>query len=578
MTAQAILLDPIEKQLELARIASKTDLKKSFSLARLAKKKAESAGYTKGIADAYRIIGNNYSAQNKLPAAVDFYNKALELYQKEGDTKGISMIYNNLGIANFKMFKYTEAINFYFKSLKLKEEAKDKKGTLSTLINIGAIYQRQANYDEAIRFYQRAAATAEKLNDTTSLAASLQNMGETLIEQKKYRQALKALSKAADIFIKSKNYIDLVSTYINMGIVYRSLGKLGDELKMYEAGKAIAEKQKLQQELGVCLQNTGEALLKARKYGPALEHLQKAVTLLEKTGSHPSRTMAYKLLAKLYRMRKDYKRSLLNQEKYATEIFDIYNKDRGHQINEIHMRYEVEKREKEAEIFRLKNVELKNALKSLDAEKKRSDSLLKNILPAEVAEDLKTKGRSDVRYFENVTVMFIDIKNFTQHTEKTEPAKLVEKLGLYFTAFEKIIAAYKIEKIKTIGDAFLCACGLPVPDKKHAEKMVKAASEIIAFADGQKQQLGSNVFEVRIGIHSGPVIAGIIGTQKFAYDIWGDTVNTAARMEQSGEAGKINISHSTYNLVKKKVSCLYRGKLPAKNKGEIDMYFVETIC
>ena len=115
-------------------------------------------------------------------------------------------------------------------------------------------------------------------------------------------------------------------------------------------------------------------------------------------------------------------------------------------------------------------------------------------------------------------------------------------------------------------------------NKKHAEKMVKAASEIIAFADGQKQQLGSNVFEVRIGIHSGPVIAGIIGTQKFAYDIWGDTVNTAARMEQSGEAGKINISHSTYNLVKKKVSCLYRGKLPAKNKGEIDMYFVETIC
>jgi ligand-binding sensor domain-containing protein/class 3 adenylate cyclase len=213
----------------------------------------------------------------------------------------------------------------------------------------------------------------------------------------------------------------------------------------------------------------------------------------------------------------------------------------------------------------------------LSEEKDRSESLLLNILPQNVAEELKTKGRSEARMFQNVTVIFTDFVNFTGISETLSPDKLVSQLHECFTAFDEIIDRNGLEKIKTIGDAYLAVCGLPDADNQHTVKVVKAAREIMQFMDTKKKQLGDSIGldEIRIGIHSGDVVAGIVGVKKFAYDIWGDTVNTAARMEQNGEKNKINVSGVTYELIKDQFTCTHRGKIPAKNKGEIDMYFVE---
>jgi len=208
----------------------------------------------------------------------------------------------------------------------------------------------------------------------------------------------------------------------------------------------------------------------------------------------------------------------------------------------------------------------------------QSDALLLNILPAEIAGELKKKGSTEARHFEEVTVMFTDFKDFTRITENLSPAELVAELDLLFKSFDHIISGYDIEKIKTIGDAYMCAGGLPMPSTTHAVNMVRAAMDILEYMKGHNQesiQKGREPFEIRIGIHTGPVVAGIVGDKKFAYDIWGDTVNIAARMESSGEAGKINISGATYALVKDKVTSTHRGKIYAKNKGEIDMYFVD---
>jgi class 3 adenylate cyclase len=150
----------------------------------------------------------------------------------------------------------------------------------------------------------------------------------------------------------------------------------------------------------------------------------------------------------------------------------------------------------------------------------------------------------------------------------------VEELHTCFKAFDEIIGRHNIEKIKTIGDAYLAVSGLPLTDANHADNVMKAAMEIRAFMLGRRQELGGDTFEVRIGVHTGPVVAGIVGVKKFAYDIWGDTVNTAARMEQKSEAGKINISQSTYEIVKDKYACAYRGEIDVKNKGMMKMYFV----
>ncbi len=210
--------------------------------------------------------------------------------------------------------------------------------------------------------------------------------------------------------------------------------------------------------------------------------------------------------------------------------------------------------------------------RELTLEKQKSDDLLLNILPAEVAHELREDGVSEAKNYNNVSVLFTDFVNFTGISETLTPQELVSELHICFKGIDEIIEKYKLEKIKTIGDAYLAVCGLPIKCDTHAINTIQAAKAVLEFIESRKKAGG--LFDIRIGIHSGPVIAGIVGIKKFAYDIWGDTVNTAARMEQNSEAGKINISGATWELVKHQYVTIHRGKIAAKNKGDIDMYFV----
>ena len=245
--------------------------------------------------------------------------------------------------------------------------------------------------------------------------------------------------------------------------------------------------------------------------------------------------------------------------------------------------------------------EVMQRTRELSTEKRRSDALLLNILPGEVADELKAKGTAEAKLFDQVTVLFTDFKGFTELSERMSPKDLVHDLHECFSAFDRICVKHGLEKIKTIGDAYMAAGGLPRPNATHAYDVLNAALEIrdfIAQGKKHKQEKGLPWFEIRIGVHSGPVVAGIVGVNKFQYDIWGDTVNTASRMESSGEVGKVNISEATYRLVKdtvvssrlsehslttenqqptaqKAFTFSPRGKVLAKGKGEMEMYFVQ---
>ncbi len=226
------------------------------------------------------------------------------------------------------------------------------------------------------------------------------------------------------------------------------------------------------------------------------------------------------------------------------------------------------------------NLELKVTERTieLEEEKRKSDELLLNILPAEIAEELKKTKKTTPQFFEKVTVMFTDFKGFTSLSETMTPTELVDELGACFSQFDSIVEKYNIEKIKTIGDSYMCVGGLPVANSTHSKDVILAALEIRDWMEKRNsiaRENGKPFFEIRIGLDTGPVIAGVVGTKKFAYDTWGDTVNTASRMESSGETGKVNISGKTYNIIKDAFDCEYRGKIEAKNKGFIDMYFVE---
>ena len=216
--------------------------------------------------------------------------------------------------------------------------------------------------------------------------------------------------------------------------------------------------------------------------------------------------------------------------------------------------------------------------KILDKQNHEIEGLLLNILPKETAKELQQDGYATPRYYESVSVLFTDFIGFTKIAEGLKPHELIAELNSYFNAFDDIIEKYHLEKIKTIGDAYMCAGGIPTPNTTHPCRIVKAGlamQEYMEAKNVQRKKKGKQPWGLRVGIHTGPIVAGVVGNKKYAYDIWGDTVNIASRMESKGEIGKVNISAATYALINDTYSCQYRGKIAANNKGNVNMYFIE---
>jgi len=224
--------------------------------------------------------------------------------------------------------------------------------------------------------------------------------------------------------------------------------------------------------------------------------------------------------------------------------------------------------------------EIEKQKQEIEAEKRRSEDLLKNILPEETSRELMIHGEAKTQFYKKVTVLFSDFQGFTKTCENMHPQEIVRELATYFSKFEEFCEEHYVEKIKTIGDAYMCAGGIPMRNNSNPIDVVLLGLDIVRYIEKtniKKKQEGLKTWDLRIGIHTGNLIAGVIGKKKFAYDIWGDTVNTASRMETSGEINKVNISGDTYEYVKDFFTCIPRGKIEAKNKGLIDMYFVSGI-
>ena len=321
----------------------------------------------------------------------------------------------------------------------------------------------------------------------------------------------------------------------------------------------------------------------------------------------------YQGMAVAYAKTADYKKAFKYQTLYADVKDTLYNIETDKKLGKLQFEFDLQKKQgeinlltkdkalQEADLRRQKLV--KNAFaaglglvfliallifrnyrekvktnKILDQQKDEIEHLLLNILPAEVAKELQLNGQATPRNFESVSVMFTDFKSFTVIADKMTPQDLVEELNKCFIAFDHIIGKYNLEKIKTIGDAYMCAGGIPSPDNRHAYNMVRASLEIQEYIienNKRKLEAGLEAWDLRLGLHVGPIVAGVVGKRKYAYDIWGSTVNIASRMESNGEPGRVNISATTYELIKDEFECSYRGKIYAKNVGDIDMYFVE---
>ncbi len=568
------------------------------------------------ISQAFYLLGNTNLFVANDSAALRFLYQALKIEQEKGDAEGIASVFTNIGSAYQALSNYPKALESNLNALKLFEKNGNKNGQANCLNNISNVYSTQADYLKALDYSKRALVMYKAINKKNGIALIVGNIGDLHAQ-------LGQLDKALPYFLESlKQYTELGdSTGIERNLANLSslyLGK-GDYAKASDyifSAINISKLNNYEYEKGLGFIAAGEIYLRIAKDSTAnptkpsnintanaleiaKKYIDSAIVLVEQAGDLESLSNAYNHLSEIQNLRGEYKNAYAAQLKFKQLNDSIFNIERDKKITQSAMQYEFDKKEAaafaEQEKRDIRQRNIRNSIlaglvgtivflivvyrqrNKIKAGKKLSDELLLNILPEEVAEELKAKGSAEAKLIDEVTVLFTDFKGFTTMSEKLTPKELVKDIHECFSAFDKIIEKHGVEKIKTIGDAYMAAGGIPTPNATHAADVVSAALEIRQFIeDGKAIKIAKGLpyFEIRIGVHTGSVVAGIVGVKKFAYDIWGDTVNTASRMESSGEVGKVNISGTTYALVKDKFNCTYRGKIAAKNKGEIDMYFV----
>lgn len=522
-------------------------------------------------------LGNAKLFEGKYSEALGHYNRAIEIRKENINELSTADLYSNSGIVHGLIGNYSLAFQSHMRALKTFEKVENDSRIASSCSNIGLIYIEQQKFDEALKMFQRALAIRQRENNLSDSCKVLNNMGYVYQEQKKHKEALPFHQKALVICETTGDKATLASTYNNLANVYKDLGKLKMSLDFYN--KSLLLFQELNERRGITQSyiNLGHLHFELNEYKKANKYLHEAIELGEQIGLKNQLRKAYEYLSLLYAKEEKFQEAYQYHVRYSILDKEILNTEISGQMAQMSMRHEVDQKEREADLERTKNAELSRAYNSLDIEKKRSEDLLLNILPEEISEELKKFGKTKARSFEMASVLFTDIKGFTTISEQLSAEELVSGIDEYFELFDNIVDKYSVEKIKTIGDAYLCVCGIPMTVENHAENIIRTAIDFLAGVNQIRKKRESKnqiAFDFRIGIHSGPVIAGVVGIKKFAYDIWGDTVNTAARMEQKSEPNRINISESTYLLIKEKFDCEYRGEIESKNKGKMKMYFV----
>lgn len=542
---------------------------KALLLAKQSLKLSNEKKITKYTIQIYSIIGNAYMRQSNLENSLEYHIKALKQAEIEKDSVWISSCYNNIGAVYFNFQDYNKALDNYLKAISFKESDNSNKAKLaSSYNNIAIIYRKHKEYEEALNYYHKALELKVQNNDILSSASTHNNIALVYNSMKNFPLAEKHLKEAYTIYEQFDNKSGLASNLINHASIYMNKGD----------------------------------------YSKALDFALKAKPVIEEANDKKQALINYGLIVKIYELQGNYKKAYLYFRTYFDYKDSLYNIERSSKISEIQTKYETEKKESEnallrkdkqineLNLVRSKNVrnflifilflallivvgsiylyqKQKSANIIIQSERDKSDKLLLNILPYKVAKQLKEKGKTIPQSFDNVTVLLSDLVNFTQIASELQPETVIEELNDLFTYFDAFIEENNCERIKTIGDAYLAVCGMPEQNEEHAINILNAAQCMIKYLK-KRNETHDIKWDIRIGIHTGSVVGGIVGVKKYIYDIFGDTINTTSRIENSSQPMQISISETTYQLVKDEFEFEIVQSVEIKGKGAINIYRV----
>ena len=459
----------------------------------------QQCGNKNGQAATLNNIGLVHSDKGLIKDSIPFYRDAIKIRLETGDLNGLAGTYNNIGLAYQKLANYQKAMEHYYKALKIWEGQANRPMAALAYRNMGVVHNEQGNKREALKLYIKSRKLYVGSGDKISLLQLNNSIGVALQEQRKYDEAMLYFKRNLKASQAMQYRTGVLTATNNIGALLKLMGRPGPALRMSHKCLQLAIAENDYSYQAMASQDMGEIYLLNKDYKRAGVYLQKALAMAQKTAAKDTEVKIYHALAHLYEATKQPVKALRFYKRYDRLKNSISNTRSATQISQLQTRYEVSKKEEQIEKARLVNeasklkarqalAEIDNKAKQLEIEhlrnvdlkreKDRSEALLLNILPEEVALELKEKGTAEAKYFENVTVLFTDFQGFTRVAERLRPQQLVDELHVCFSAFDEIMEKYNVEKIKTVGDAYLAASGLPVASAGHAVDMVMAAIEI----------------------------------------------------------------------------------------------------
>ncbi len=579
---------------------------------------AEQYNNKEGILVAGSNLAGIYLMQNEPTKAEELYTRVLDMieevpkpyyYARQNQIQEGAV--SHLGNVFIQQRKYAKGVQYFRTSLLSSEKKGDKHYMAHNLNNLGNLYTQVGDYSKAVDYLTRALTSMKDAGEgyKQETGGIVFSLGNVCGEQKNYSKALEYHLTALKIFEESSQFVGAIP--YALGAIANDYKLLGEHEKAGEyafSAMEAAQETEFKKHLSTIIGNNFRL---QGLYQNAIQWCNKAST----ASDIRVQKNACECLYESYKALKNGNEALAYHEKYLILTDSLHEEEIGKNLQQMEFQNQMladslvqEEEKRKVELAHQEEVREKNRTKNifmgtgfffllmggglfsrlryirrskavLQVEKDRSENLLLNILPAEVAEELKLNGKAAARDFDMVSIIFTDFKEFTETSEKLSAAELVNELNYCFEGFDKIMEQYGIEKIKTIGDAYMAAGGLPVSTDDSAKNTVLAALEMQEFIKRRKAEQdakGKMAFEMRAGIHTGPVVAGIVGVKKFQYDIWGDTVNTASRMESNGAVGQVNISQYTYDQIKNDPAFTFenRKKIEVKGKGEMAMFFV----